>query len=279
MKWKNLFTAVKSLTTSEVKKMIDSHQAGDYQILDVRQPKEYQAAHLPDAIFIPLASLPDRVGELAKDKPTVAYCAVGGRSRAASQYLAGQGFSEVYNMTGGIKAWQGLTATGPEEAGMEHIVGDEDFTDGFALAYAMEDGLQQFYNILAAEATATAMQELFRRLAGFEAKHKKRLEEEYGAEQKEGSLANALAGNSDVATDIMEGGTSASAYLETVRSRLSAPRDILDLAMTLESQALDLYGRLARKSTVDRTKKLFLRLAEEEKTHLRYLAVEFEKRV
>jgi len=279
MKWKNLFTAVKSLTTSEVKKLIDSHAAGDYQILDVRQPKEYQAAHLPGAIFIPLASLPDRVGELAKDKPTVAYCAVGGRSRAASQFLAGQGFSEIYNMTGGIKAWQGLTATGPEEAGMEHIVGDEEFADGFVLAYAMEDGLQQFYNILAAESATTAMQELFHRLAGFEEKHKKRLQEEYDAEQNEGLLASAVAGKSHVEADIMEGGTTVSAYLETVRPRLTEPQDILDLAMTLESQALDLYGRLARKSTVDKTKKLFLRLADEEKTHLRYLAQEFEKRL
>jgi rhodanese-related sulfurtransferase/rubrerythrin len=279
MKWKNLFSAVKSLTAPEVKKLIDSHPAGDYQILDVRQPKEYQAAHLPGAIFIPLATLPDRVGDLAKDKPTVAYCAVGGRSRAASQFLAGQGFTDIYNMTGGIKAWQGLTATGPEDAGMEHIVGDEDFADGFALAYAMEDGLQQFYNILAAESTATAMEELFHRLAGFEENHKNRLQQEYAAEQKEGDLDRAMTGKSGAETDIMEGGGTISAYLETVRPRLTGPHDILDLAMALESQALDLYGRLAQKSTVDKTKNLFLWLADEEKTHLKYLAREFEKRI
>lgn len=56
MKWQSLFSAVKSWTTPEVKELIDSYPAGDYQILDVRQPREYQATHLPGAIFMPLAT-------------------------------------------------------------------------------------------------------------------------------------------------------------------------------------------------------------------------------
>jgi len=117
MQWRNLFTTVKSMSAAEAKHYIDSHPAGDYQLVDVRQPAEYEKAHLPGAIFMPLATLPDRVHELTKDIPTIAYCAVGGRIRAASQYLAGQGFTDVYNMAGGIKAWQGVRTTGPEERG------------------------------------------------------------------------------------------------------------------------------------------------------------------
>ena len=84
-----------------------------YQLLDVRQPGEYEAEHLPGAKLIPLKQLADGLGGLEKDKPVLVYCAVGGRSRAAAQFLSGQGFNEVYNLSGGIKKWQGVKAGGP----------------------------------------------------------------------------------------------------------------------------------------------------------------------
>ncbi len=278
MQWKNLFSAVKSMSAAETKQYIDSHPAGDYQLVDVRQPKEYEAAHLPGAIFMPLATLPDRVHELAKDTPTIAYCAVGGRSRAASQFLAGQGFTDVYNMAGGIKAWQGVQASGPEDRGMEHFLGNEEFDDAYMLAYAMEDGLLRFYNTLATENPPPAMKKLFQRLAGFEEKHKKRLQQEYTREHGENGPPIDAA-KSGPESDIMEGGDRISRFLDAVRPRLNEPRDILELAISLESQALDLYGRLVRKSAVGKTKQLFRRLAEEEMTHLNYLVQKFEKRI
>jgi rhodanese-related sulfurtransferase/rubrerythrin len=278
MQWKNLFSAVRSMSAAEAKQYIESHPSGDYQLVDVRQAKEYEAAHLPGAIFMPLATLPDRVHELAKDTLTIAYCAVGGRSRAASQYLAGQGFTDVYNMAGGIKAWQGIQAAGPEDRGMEHFLGNEEFEDAYALAYAMEDGLLQFYNTLAAENPPPDMKKLFQRLAGFEEKHKKRLQEEYTREHGENASLNDAA-ETRPESDIIEGGDRISRFLEAVRPRLNESRDILELAISLESQALDLYGRLAQKSAVNKTKQLFRRLADEEMTHLNYLVREFEERI
>ena len=50
---------------------------------------------------------------------------MGGRSRVAAQLLAGQGFNQVYNLEGGIAAWQGLKAIGPAEVGMALVTGDE----------------------------------------------------------------------------------------------------------------------------------------------------------
>ena len=170
-----------------------------------------------------------------------------------------------------------MQASGPEDRGMEHFLGNEEFGDAFALAYAMEDGLLQFYNILAAENPLTDMKKLFQRLAGFEKKHKKRLQQEYTAEY--GEKATIAGAGSGPQTDIMEGGDRLSCFLEAIRPRLNEPGDILELAISLESQALDLYGRLARKSAVGRTKQLFRRLADEEMTHLNYLVQEFEERI
>ncbi|VAW33655.1 Rhodanese-like domain protein, partial [hydrothermal vent metagenome] len=144
MNWKNLFIPVDNISADKVREYVKNNAAGTYQLLDVRQPGEYKTGHLAGAVLIPLKELPARLTELDSAKPTFVYCAIGGRSRAAAQLLSGQGFSTVFNMSGGIKAWDGRRAAGPESDGMELFHPDMDFADAISLAYAMEDGLQAF---------------------------------------------------------------------------------------------------------------------------------------
>ena len=106
MRWKQFFTPVKSFNPKEAKDYIDRKTADDYTLLDVRQPAEYESEHIPGATLIPLPDLGSRLTEIDADKPAIVYCAIGGRSRVASQMLAGKGFKEVYNLSGGIKAWR-----------------------------------------------------------------------------------------------------------------------------------------------------------------------------
>lgn len=77
-------------------------------ILDVRQPEEYKSGHLLNAQLIPLGSLEARIGELTKykDKPVVVVCRSGNRSGSACVTLAKHGFSQAYNLAGGVMAWQ-----------------------------------------------------------------------------------------------------------------------------------------------------------------------------
>ena len=104
MNWKKLFVPGTDISVAEAKEYLAARDSMTYQLLDVRQPAEYEAGHLAGAILIPLKELPDRVASLDKDKPTIVYCAIGGRSKVAAQLLAGLGFANVYNMVGGIKA-------------------------------------------------------------------------------------------------------------------------------------------------------------------------------
>lgn len=276
MNWKSLISPVKSLKADEVKKIIADKSASDYQLVDVRQPKEYEKEHLPGSIFIPLGELPARMGELDKEKPVVTYCAVGGRSRAAAQLLAGNDFKEVYNMSGGIRAWNGLKVKGPENEGLEIFTGDEEFGDAVSLAYIMEDGLQGFYQALAPDAESDAMKDLFLKLASVEGKHKVALADEY-------RKVNAGVGGFeediplDIPAGIMEGGGMVFEFLEKVKPFLNTTQDVLQMAMTLETQAYDLYSRMAQKSTHESTKGLFLKLVDEEKGHLALLAQELDK--
>lgn len=76
--------------------------------LDIRDDGEYGGGHIPEAIHIPISQLPDRIGELNKHKdcPVIAYCRSGNRSNGAGSVLKKHGFENVYNLSGGIAAWQ-----------------------------------------------------------------------------------------------------------------------------------------------------------------------------
>jgi rhodanese-related sulfurtransferase len=78
----------------------------DYVLLDVRRPDEVAQGVIPGAKHIVLDELPAKADMLLKDKPLVVYCAKGGRSAQACAFLAAKGFKELYNLEGGIEAWQ-----------------------------------------------------------------------------------------------------------------------------------------------------------------------------
>jgi hydroxyacylglutathione hydrolase len=75
------------------------------QIVDVRSPEEWSKGHLPGALHIPLAALPDRVNELNRSAPIVLHCKGGSRSSIATSFLQSQGMASVSNMVGGYEAW------------------------------------------------------------------------------------------------------------------------------------------------------------------------------
>lgn len=87
----------------DVAALAELHAAGA-TIIDVRNPDEYETAHVPGVTLIPLPEVPDRIGEIPADGPVYVICAVGGRSRKAAQYLASQG-RDATNIAGGTNAW------------------------------------------------------------------------------------------------------------------------------------------------------------------------------
>jgi rhodanese-related sulfurtransferase len=99
------FSPMKGLGTSEVTRLINSRDAIP---LDVREPKEFEAGRLPNALHVPLSQLGSRSAELAKHagKPVIAYCETGVRSRTVGAALAKAGLTEVYHLNGGFRAWR-----------------------------------------------------------------------------------------------------------------------------------------------------------------------------
>jgi len=86
-----------------LKEQIDNGR--DVVLLDVREPFEYEIAHLNKAKLIPLGQLAAHVNELDTARPIVVYCHMGSRSAQAVRFLNGLGFKKAKNLKGGIKAW------------------------------------------------------------------------------------------------------------------------------------------------------------------------------
>lgn len=81
-----------------------AHGAGAV-VVDVREPHEYEAGHVPGAVNIPLAQLPVRAQELGGHEHVYTVCGSGGRSFRGAEMLARAGVTAV-NVAGGTKAWQ-----------------------------------------------------------------------------------------------------------------------------------------------------------------------------
>ncbi|MFN3267313.1 MAG: rhodanese-like domain-containing protein [Deinococcales bacterium] len=77
------------------------------RLIDVREPDEYAAGHIPAALNIPLSSLELRAGELLQDPetPLVMICRSGNRSRSACEYLEALGHGNLANLQGGTATW------------------------------------------------------------------------------------------------------------------------------------------------------------------------------
>jgi rhodanese-related sulfurtransferase len=75
-------------------------------VLDVREPSEWAAGHLPGATLIPLGQLPSRLAEVPRDRDIVVVCRTGRRSAEGRDILLGAGFDRVTSMAGGINAWK-----------------------------------------------------------------------------------------------------------------------------------------------------------------------------
>jgi rhodanese-related sulfurtransferase/rubrerythrin len=264
---------VPTLYPDEVQTFIREHSEGDYVLLDVRQPVEYALAHLPGARLIPLPQLADSLDAMDASKPVIVYCAVGGRSRMATQLLTTMGFKHVFHLQGGIQAWEDRTATGPREFHLGFIMGDESAEEIIRMAYRMEEGLKRFHEAARSETDEPALYTLLTGLIKAEENHEKtllELQETLLKEQK--TPPGQLSVLSDAFhSQLMEGGLDMHVFMEQNRQFLNDVPGYLDLAMMIETQALDLYLRMAADSPNETARNILLRIGNEEKAHLELL--------
>jgi rhodanese-related sulfurtransferase len=99
-------STVKNVSAEEAYKLINDNK--EIVILDVRTKEEYDDGHIPGAKLVPLQTLPMKLDDLEeyKDKAVLVYCASGGRSPRAINFLANNDFSNLYHLHRGISSWR-----------------------------------------------------------------------------------------------------------------------------------------------------------------------------
>jgi molybdopterin/thiamine biosynthesis adenylyltransferase/rhodanese-related sulfurtransferase len=95
--------AVREIEPSQLAERLDGGEK--LEIIDVREPYEWQIAHIPGARLVPLDRIAAEIPRLDKRKETILYCKVGVRSMYAAQQLADAGVADVRNLAGGILRW------------------------------------------------------------------------------------------------------------------------------------------------------------------------------
>lgn len=98
-----VWAAEKDILSRDAKALLDKNK--NVYLLDVRTAQEYSQGKLAGSILIPIGEFERRIREVPKNKTIVVYCAVGSRSKPVANFLAQQGYKEVYNMTDGIVGW------------------------------------------------------------------------------------------------------------------------------------------------------------------------------
>ena len=85
--------------------MTATHVDDDAYLLDVREPDEWAAGHVPGAHHLPMMDVPARMGDIPADTDVVVVCRSGARSGQVVSYLLGHGWDNVRNLDGGMQSW------------------------------------------------------------------------------------------------------------------------------------------------------------------------------
>jgi len=261
---------MKQINAGELKRYMDTHHESDYLLIDVRQAFEYTQQHIPGASLQPLPELEPKIFSLPEDRDLLFYCHSGGRSQAAA-FLASEAEvteKNVYNLTGGILAWQGKTLSDFPRIHLFETA--ETLSDVLMTAMNLEKGAFRFYRHVVEKFPELPIASVMKTLSKAETAHAQMV---YGFLKQEVEQPEAFETIWDkLAGDIIEGGES----LEAALLRLNAPGDnlclnLIDLALHIEYSAFDLYRTLSGRSADDTAGKTFLTIAQAEKSHMKRL--------
>ncbi len=105
----NSFRLKKAVTTLTQEEFIQGYRKA--QLIDLREPKEFEAGHILGARNIPTTQFRQRHTEIRPDLPVYLYCQNTGRSARAALQLKKKGYNQIYQLQGGFKTWTGKIKT------------------------------------------------------------------------------------------------------------------------------------------------------------------------
>ena len=258
---------VTSVTPDEVRSVLDGDEKGEYLLLDVRQPEEYEASHIPGAMLIPLGELETRQGELDRGKKIITYCRSGHRSMAAAVVLCGLGFKNLYSLDGGILNWSYGIIGGTPERIPGLVTETAAVADIVVLAIKLEKGSRDFYLAAMESASLPRAKDMYRMLADAEDEHVRRLYGRAISLLGEGALPPVEQFVRELKVGRMEGGVEISPAVAVVKKEVIDEMEVLELALEREYVSYDFYRRASALVEKEDGRRLLHELAWEERKH------------
>jgi len=255
------------LSPSELRATLDKDKEGEFLLLDVRQPEEYESGHIPGAILIPLGELEARQQELDRSKRIITYCRSGRRGMAAAVVLCGLGFHGLQSVEGGMLDWPYETIPGMPPERPDLISDTSAVGDILMLAMRMEKGAGDFYRAAAQKAELSPAREMYQQLAAVEDGHMHRLYARAVAllgTQTLPPLHDVLA---ETKLAYMEGGIEISPALARVHEDFATELEALEIAVEKEFMSYDFYKRASALVADRDAKGLLAQLAVDERNH------------
>lgn len=268
---------IEKLWPEDLEAFIAARHDKRFMLVDVRQPEEYAGHHIPGAVHIPLARLLENPHQLPGDQEIVFYCASGSRSAAAATMVADSGAvtKTVYNLMGGIYAWEGRPLTGYPH--FKTFDFDGPVADMLMTAVKLEKGALVFYNTLKAKLHGFGLGAVFAKLAEAEMAHARTVYRHLKADRDD--LPDFEPFFDSLPDNILEGGITFEDAMErllAITASTAAGDDqtrirLLEFALDIELTAYDLYRAAASRVDADSARDVFLSLSQAEKSHMRTL--------
>lgn len=260
-----------TMTAAEFRNYVKSKTEADYLIIDVRQESEYELGHIPGAKLMPLSEVEAKLFSLPAERDLIFYCHNGGRSQWAAS-LAGEGEvsnKTVYNLMGGLLAREGTTVAGFPK--VQLFEKDQKPAQFFRTAMNLEKGAWRFYRFARDKYDDIPAGRVMDQISMAEKGHASLI---YGfLQQVETDLPPFEQYYQNLPGNILEGGLS----FEEACDRLAAVNrqscsGVIDLALSIEYTAFDLYRSMAERIENSAARQTFLAVAQAEKGHMRSLA-------
>jgi rhodanese-related sulfurtransferase/rubrerythrin len=265
------YNKINLLSSDDLRAYVEKNQEKDYLLIDVRQPEEYTKDHIPGAVLMPLMEFQTKVFSLPSDRDMVFYCHSGGRSMFAADLAAEAEVTEkkIYNLEGGILAWDGKTLQDfPRVRVFNNMKTPSDQLLG---AMDLEKGAWRFYRAVAARHSPSPFSDTLSQLSEAETGHARLIYGFWKEMQTNPQPFDALFEN--LKGDIIEGGESLAAALDRAQNlEGSLCLNLIELAMNIEYSAYDLYRTLGEQSPEKDVRQTFIKIAQAEKAHMKTLA-------
>lgn len=261
---------LKELLPDELRRFMARTRENQYALIDVRQPEEYALAHIPGATLMPLMELQAHLYDLPADRELVFYCRSGARSEIAAALAVEGEISDhpVYNLIGGMLGWDGQTlADFPRVEVFDH---SRSVADLLMTAMDLEKGAYRYYRAILDLFDDIPFRATIEHLSKAEEAHARMIYALWKPNQTDPQPFERLF--DDLNGDILEGGEA----LEDVLGRIKAIRtdiglNVLELSLTIEYRAYDLYRNLAERAENAEAQTSLLSIAQAEKRHMQRL--------